>query len=486
MVADAPFRPPKLGAGMIYTPGLRPFLKRRADLIDVLEIEPQTLWLADDAIEGPFREYGAVVDALAALPMSKLVHSVGMPLGGTRRPNPDQVALVRATAERLQCPWVSEHLSVAGTPHRSAGFLLPPLQTEDGVETAAANIRAFAEGIGRPVAIETGVSYIARKPFEMSDGAFVAAVVEAADCGILLDLHNIYCNERNGRTTMDDFVDALPLDRVWEVHLAGGLEADGVWLDAHCGPMPADLSARARAVIRALPNLGAINFEIYETFMQRLDAATLDAILDEIRDIWREAGGAVNDARPASITLSLPGPGPVPPTDPVRWETGMTEAVWHADPEAHPFPEDSAAIRLYARLARSFRGSMALRVLPRALRYLMLRETDGGESVLARYFDAVSPKLYAHLEAKAFRDWTRNEGATDALLDALLDYDVVMVEMAADPRPREVSFPGDPRPVFEALAEGRLPGMPAPPVWEIEILPDEGQEAAFRGLETVS
>ncbi len=151
------FRPPRLGAGMIYTPALRPFLKERLGSIDVLEIEPQTLWLADDAIEGPYREHSELIDAFAALPVSKLVHSVGMPLGGTRRPSPSQMALVRATAERLDSPWVSEHLSVAGTPHRSAGFLLPPLQTEEGVATAAANIRAFAEGVGRPVAVETGV-----------------------------------------------------------------------------------------------------------------------------------------------------------------------------------------------------------------------------------------------------------------------------------------------------------------------------------------
>lgn len=479
------FRPPRLGAGMIYTPALRPFLKRRGDLLDVLEVEPQTMWLADDAIEGPFREYGAFVDAIAALPVAKLVHSVGTPLGGTRRPNPDQVALIRATAERLDSPWVSEHLSVAGTPHQSAGFLLPPLQTEAGVETAAANIRTFAEGVGRPIAIETGVSYIARKPFEIPDGAFVAAVAEAADCGILLDLHNIYCNERNGRTTMDEFVGALPLERVWEVHLAGGREAEGVWLDAHCGPMPDELGPRARDMIRALPNLGAVNFEIYETFLERMDQSTLDEILEDLRAVWEEAGRATGDALPRQARPPAPEKTRAPP-DPESWESAMTCAVWQGEPGLHPFPDDNDAIRLYARLARSFRGSMILRVLSRALRYLMLREPDGADAVLERYFDAVPPQLYAHLEAKAFRDWARRENLSDPLLDALMDYDIVMVDMPADPRPREVCFPGDPRPIFEALANAQLPQMPDPPAWEIEILPDEGQETAFRGLQAGS
>ncbi|MEO3430690.1 DUF692 family multinuclear iron-containing protein [Pelagibius sp. CAU 1746] len=471
---------------MVYTPALRSFLQGHIDRLGVLEIEPQTMWLADDAIEGPFRENPSFIEAISALPVAKLIHSVGMPLGGTRRPHPDQIALTRATAERLDSPWVSEHLSVAGTPHRSAGFLLPPLQTAEGVETAAANIRAFAAGIGRPVAIETGVSYIGRKPFEMPDGEFVAAVAEAADCGILLDLHNVYCNERNGRTTLDTFIAALPLERVWEVHLAGGDEADGVWLDAHCGRMPPDLAARARDIVRALPNLGAINYEIYETFLENMAESTLEAMLDELEALWSEAGRASPTA-PCSRAAQRCGP---PETEarpsPRAWEDGMTRAVWQAATGHHPFPDDSGAMRLYARLARSFRGSMMLRVLGRSLRYLILREADRGDSILERYFKAVPPQLYAHLEAKAFRGWSVQAGISDPLLEALMDYDIVMVDMLADPRPREVTFPGDPRPVFEALARSQLPDMPEPPLWEIEILPDPGQSSAFRGIEAGS
>lgn len=471
---------------MIYTPALRSFLQRHIERLGVLEIEPQTMWLANNAIEGPFRENHAFIDAISALPVAKLVHSVGMPLGGTRRPNPDQLALIRATADRLDSPWVSEHLSVAGTAHRSAGFLLPPLQTPEGVETAATNIRLFAEGIGRPVAIETGVSYVGRKPFEMADGEFVAAVAEAADCGILLDLHNVYCNERNGRTTLDAFIGALPLERVWEVHLAGGNEAEGVWLDAHCGQMPSDLALRAREIVRALPNLGAVNYEIYETFLEGMAESTLEAILEELEDIWSEAGQASESkARGRDAEHSPPLESGWCPA-PSSWEEGMTQAVWQGEPDHHPFPDDAAAIRLYARLARSFRGSMMLRVLSRSLRYLILREADRGDDVLERYFRTVSPQLYAHLEAKAFRDWAIQAGVSDPLLEALMDYDIVMVDMLADPRPREVRFPGDPRPVFEALAVSQLPEIPEPPVWEIEILPDQGQAPAFRGIEAGS
>jgi uncharacterized protein (UPF0276 family) len=465
------FQPPRLGIGMIFTPALRPWLQRRAGSadparrLDLLEIEPQTMWMADDAFAGPFYEYTAGIELFRALPGHKLVHSVSLPLGGTRAPDPVQCAMVRDTAARLGSPWVSEHLSVGGTPHRAAGFFLPPLQTPEGADLAARNIRAFAAAVDRPVAVETGVAYLARKPCEMPDGAFLAQVAAQADCGILLDLHNIYCNVRNGRVVLDDFLAQLPMDRVWEVHLAGGMEQDGYWLDAHSGPVMDDLAAIAREVLAGLPNLGALNFEIYDSFVEQAGEAALDRTVEDLRRLWDGAGRSVSDARPAALA-----PAAADPPGPDLWEAALTEAVWKADPDLHPHPEDAAGVALYARLARSFRGSMLVRTLPRAARYLILRERGRFEDMLARYYFSVPPQLYAPLEAEAFAAWAAADG--DALLAGLLSYDLALLRTLRDGRPQLVRFPGDPGPVFEALAARRLPVCPPPPEWELEVLPD--------------
>jgi uncharacterized protein len=470
------FAAPKLGIGMIFAPALRPFLERRPDALDVLEIEPQTLWLADHAFDGPFYEFTAGVDLFARLPGHKLVHSVGMPLGGTRVPDPGQCALIRATAARLNSPWVSEHLSVAGTPHRAAGFLLPPLQTPAGAAQAAANVRAFGAAVGRPVALETGVAYLARKPFEMEDGAFLAAVVQAANCGILLDLHNLYCNARNGRINLDRYLSQIPLDRVWEVHLAGGQEQAGVWLDSHSGPMPDDLRAIAAEVLGSLPNLGALNFEIYDTFLEQTDDRALDGIVDDLRGLWAGVGKAASDARPVIQPPAPQGPAPTP----AAWEAALTEAVWKNDADCHPYPEDARMLALYAYLARSFRGSILMRTLPRAMRYLLLRDGEGVQATLAGFYFDCDPKLFAPLEAQSFADWIGAKDA-DVLLRALLDYDLAFVRIVRQGTAQVVHFPGNPRPVFEALAALRLPELPVPPVWEIEILPDAFTIDAFQG-----
>lgn len=456
---------------MIFSTALKPFLQRRPDALDVLEIEPQTLWLADDPFDGPYFEFTPAFDLFAELPQKKLVHSVGMPIGGTRRPHPAQLSLLGSIAQRLDSPWVSEHLSIAGTPHKAAGFLLPPLQTDEGVRIASDNIRAFAAGVGRPVAIETGVAYFARKDFEMPDGEFVARICEETGCGILLDLHNIYCNEKNGRIRMRDFLSQIPLDRVWEIHLAGGQDMDGYWLDSHSGEMPQDLAAFSREVVQSLPNLGALNFEIYDTFLERMAPAELDRTVDALRDIWTQAGISRSDAPPAPPSPRAEPTQPAPMS--ATWEDGATRAVWQADPDQHPWPGDADALRLYARLARSFRGSMLVRAMPRSLRYLLLRDGDGAETLLARFHTAHDPRLFTPLEAQSFADYLSAQGENDPWLLALLAYDLAFLKIVREGRAQIIRFPGDPTPLFEALATARLPDTaPTGPEWEIELLPD--------------
>lgn len=87
--------------------------------------------------------------------------------------------------------------------------------------------------------------------------------MRTADCGLLLDMHNVFTNALNGRQPLDEFLEAAPLDRVWAMHLAGGMELDGFWLDAHSGAIPDALLAICETVVPRLPNLAAIAFEIF-------------------------------------------------------------------------------------------------------------------------------------------------------------------------------------------------------------------------------
>ena len=260
---------PELGVGMVYFSGLEPLLEAHPEVVDLLEIEPQTTWLERPDRPGEIWVQPEVEAHLAALPYRKLMHSVGTPVGGSVPGIDVQLPLLRNCVKQWNAPWASEHLAFNLTPDFFTGFFLPPRQTEAGLDIYIPAIRRLAKAVEVPFAFETGVNYLQPRADEIPDGEFVAQVAERAECGILLDLHNIYANEYNGRQTVQDFLKQIPLDRVWEMHVAGGFELDGYWLDAHSGTMPDAMVELARDIIPQLPNLKAIVFEMFTSFLPR-------------------------------------------------------------------------------------------------------------------------------------------------------------------------------------------------------------------------
>src|SRR5262249_26987582 len=143
------------------------------------------------------------LEDLRQLRKPMLAHSVAIPVGGTVPAPGDELWNLSATCRELSSPWVSEHLSFNRIDDESgewqSGFLLPPRHTMMGVEAAIGSVRALSTRLIVPLAIETGVNYLRPRSDELPDGEFVARVAEGADCGILLDLHNVWTNARNGR-----------------------------------------------------------------------------------------------------------------------------------------------------------------------------------------------------------------------------------------------------------------------------------------------
>jgi uncharacterized protein (UPF0276 family) len=462
---------PELGVGIVYSSSLEPLIESDPGVFDVVEIEPQTTWLERPDRPGEILARSDVDDYLANLPYPKLVHSIGCPIGGSTPGPADQLSMLRDTVRRLRAPWASEHLAFNQTGEFFTGFFLPPRQTTSGIEQYCVAIERLREALGVPIAIETGVNYLRPRSDEIPDGTFVAELAHRTGCGILLDLHNIYSNECNGRQTMRQFLEQIPMDRVWEVHVAGGFELQGYWLDAHSGAMPDRLFGIARDVIPDLPNLKAIIFEVFSSFLPSFGPDGVRSEMARLRELWalrRPAPGVVGHiGRPRASLPALAGPGVA------EWERTLGAlAVGRAvdTPLGRELAAD-AGVRLIGSLIHEFRASMVVAVYRLSCRLMMLALTpEVFRAILEDFWAREPPKQYAASEAEAFIAYLRAQNLRLPQLVKMLEFERAAMDTLMDGQSRVVRFSSDPFPLLRALADGRLPDIiPEQGDYEIEL-----------------
>jgi uncharacterized protein (UPF0276 family) len=470
--------PPELGVGITFSSAIEAILERHPELVDVVEVEPQTTWVESPSPRGRLRRHDDVASYLRGLPFRKLVHSIGLPVGGTARHDPEQIGLLRETIGELGSPWASEHLSFNRTETFHTGFFLPPRQTADGVVVAIESVRRLRAELGVPLAIETGVNYLARRSDEIDDGAFAAAVADGADCGILLDLHNLYTNELNGRQSVDDFVAQLPVERVWEIHLAGGFWMDGFWLDAHSGAMPMALVRRARDIVSRLPCLGAIIFEIYPAFVESAGADEICRQLELLRELWAVRGTAAEVA-PREAVAPAAGASTADAATPAAWESALGSLIVGRPPGEGLGKQlaGDPGVALVQNLAMEFRASMIANNLRRTIRLMILAlGEDVVRVILSEFRNRVTPQLFAATESRAFAAFIRELGVGVPQLAEVLEFELAVLETLVDGKTRLVRFGFDPLPMLLALGEGKLPDEPGRVGrFEFEITPDSAR-----------
>jgi uncharacterized protein len=465
---------PELGVGLNWFPGLEPVLRANAELIDVLEVEPQSFWRREKNADGLVIDRPSI-EALRRRRIPKLTHSVAFPVGGSLPPTAAEMDQLSTIARELETPWVSEHLSfnrVAGESGSwQSGFLLPPRQTLAGVEAAVASVRTLSAGLTVPLAIETGVNYLRPRADELPDGEFVARVVEAADCGILLDLHNVWTNERNGRQSLAEYVEQIPVERVWEIHVAGGHSHRGFWLDAHSGTVPADLMELAARIIPRLPNLKAIVFELFPAYFSRIGESAFRPQLEGLHRLWERRNTAASVRMRPRLDPDVADPAP----SPVEWEQTLAKLTVHR-PCSAPLAEElrnDPGLAVIREMVERFRGSMVVRTLRLSSRLIMLeRGTAYLEQLLAEFWKVHPPQAFALDEAQLFAAFLREQKPYVPFLPEVLEYDCAVIAVALDGEERCVPFGADPLPLLRALGAGRRPTQVAKGSFEIRLTPD--------------
>jgi uncharacterized protein (UPF0276 family) len=164
-------------------------------------------------------------------------HGVSMYFGNAARPNREHLRKLKRLVKRTGTPWLSDHLCWGSVDGRFTHDLLPMPYSWEAVEWTARNIREVQDTVGIPVAVENVSSYMEFHASEMTEWEFLTEVVELADCGILLDVNNIYVSSKNHSFDPYIYLDAVPVERVAQIHIAGHTKYERYLLDTHDHPV---------------------------------------------------------------------------------------------------------------------------------------------------------------------------------------------------------------------------------------------------------
>jgi uncharacterized protein len=189
-------------------------------------------------------------------------HGVSMYFGSAEPLDHEHLKRLKNLARRTRTPWLSDHLCWGSVDGRYTHDLLPMPYTFEAVEITADKIRQVQDYIEVPVAVENVSSYAEYHVSEMTEWEFLTEVVENADCGILLDVNNIYVSSQNHSFDPFAYVNAIPAERVAQIHIAGHSKYEKYILDTHDHPVIDPVWALyARAIERCGPTATLLEWD---------------------------------------------------------------------------------------------------------------------------------------------------------------------------------------------------------------------------------
>ncbi|TFI31310.1 DUF692 domain-containing protein [Streptomyces sp. 4R-3d] len=317
---------------------------------------------------------------LRARGVTVVPHGVSLGLGGAGRPDTKRLTDLAERAEALGSPLVTEHIAfvraggpLTASPALEAGHLLPVPRTKDALRVLCENVRIAQDCLPVPLAVENIAALINWPDEEMTEGQFLAELVERTGVRLLIDVANLHTNHVNRGEDPATALDQLPVEAIAYVHVAGGIERDGVWHDTHAHPVSEPVLA-VLAELRSRVSPPGVLLERDDNFPP---PAELSAELTAIRETLRTPG-----PRPVRGTSVAPesGPsrqdGPAAPTtttDAARQRLALAQAsLLSALVAGTPAPEgfDSRRLGVQSRALGAKRAEVVAKVAPELPRIL--------------------------------------------------------------------------------------------------------------------
>src|SRR6202162_2808993 len=149
------------------------------------------------------------------------MHGVSLSVGSAEHVNFDYLGKVLVVGTRIGAGWISDHLCWTGVCGRNTHDLLPMPYTDQALRHTIERVRIIQDFLERPIALENASTYLEFAASTWRESEFLAAIAEQADCGILLDVNNVYVSSFNHGFDPAEYIDLIPRGRGGQMHLAG-------------------------------------------------------------------------------------------------------------------------------------------------------------------------------------------------------------------------------------------------------------------------
>jgi uncharacterized protein (UPF0276 family) len=177
-------------------------------------------------------------------------HGVGLSIGSTDPIDRSFLKDLRTFLDDLQAPWYSDHLCFTMVDHANLENLIPLPFTAEAVDNIIERVKIVQSELERPFLLENVTRYVTISDREMPEEEFITRILEGANCGLLLDVTNVFLNSHFHGYDALKFIKSLPLERVGQMHLAGWTDNDGHFIDSHDAPVPPEVWALYQQTIR--------------------------------------------------------------------------------------------------------------------------------------------------------------------------------------------------------------------------------------------
>lgn len=166
-----------------------------------------------------------------------VLHGTSLSIGGTDPLDFEYLARLRDLADSLRAPLVSDHVCWTGVSGLNTHELLPVPFTEAALAHVVERVRAVQDFLGRRLVLENPSTYVGFSAATMTEQEFLSRMAEDADCGLLLDVNNVYVSAVNHEFDPLEYLRAIPFDRVAQMHLAGHAHHGTHIIDSHDAPV---------------------------------------------------------------------------------------------------------------------------------------------------------------------------------------------------------------------------------------------------------